>query len=50
MGLVQIDTFSYIKYLSDTYYMHLKIKNMCLKIYVKIRVNKKIYKNVCNIV
>ena len=32
------------------YYMHLKIKNCYLKICMKIRVNKKVYRNMCNIV
>ena len=32
------------------WYMHLKIENRCLKTYVKIRVDEKVYENTCNIV
>ena len=30
--------------------MHLKIENMCLKTCVEIRVDKKVCKNICNII
>ena len=34
----------------SVWYMYLKIKNMCLKTYIKICVEEKIYKNLYNIV
>ena len=34
----------------DNVYMHLKIKNICLKICVEIHISEKMYRNMCNIV
>ena len=36
--------------LEDVCYMHLKTKNMYLKICVKIHVGKRVYGNICNVV
>ena len=32
-------------YLRPVWYMYLKIKNCCLKIFIKISIGKKVYKN-----
>ena len=34
----------------SVWYMHLKIKNICLKTCIKICVDEKIYKNSCNVI
>ena len=39
-----------MKNLWGVWYMHLKTKNMCLKICMEIPVSEKMYKNTCNIV
>ena len=38
------------EHLGDVWYMHLKIENCCLKIYVEICVGEKMYGDTCNII
>ena len=41
--------FGVSKYLGSVWYIYLKIKNCSLEVFVKIYVNEKMYKNMCNI-
>ena len=49
-GYEKIQNSCFLSHFGSVWYIYLRTENYCLKIFIKIRVDKEIYKNTCNIV